>query len=299
MFGVLQNACSSLIYIARLLVLFVTLGVCFLLACFIVWMILFTPGREALMRRVDGIAAKFARSLQRVSRSRSHAVGQMGLSFQSVWVSVGRSLRQHTLLWAGGLFLLLLPPFAAVLFSGKSMLEGFDISSRDANVQVSELLRGELLVPPPPLPPDFFTSQEVTFVRPMLVSASRNWQLLNSEYTQRLLLVFKIMKEKYDYDMTILEGYRSPERQNMLAAMGPSVTNVAAFQSYHQFGLAADCAFMRYGKLVISEKDPWAMQGYRLYGEVAESVGLTWGGRWKMMDLGHTELHLPGVLKKP
>jgi peptidoglycan L-alanyl-D-glutamate endopeptidase CwlK len=36
-----------------------------------------------------------------------------------------------------------------------------------------------------------------------------------------------------------------------------------------------------------------------LYGEVAESVGLTWGGRWKMMDFGHTELRLPGVLKKP
>src|SRR4051812_12890526 len=130
----------------------------------------------------------------------------------------------------------------------------------------------------------------------MLVSASRNWTLMDQEYTQRLLLVFKIMKEQHGYDMAILEGYRSPERQNMLAGLGSSVTNAAAFQSWHQYGLAADCAFLRDGKLVISEKDPWAMRGYELYGQVAESVGLTWGGRWKMMDFGHTELRVPGVM---
>ena len=28
--------------------------------------------------------------------------------------------------------------------------------------------------------------------------------------------------------------------------------------------------------------------------QVAEQVGLTWGGRWKMMDLGHVEYHKPG-----
>ena len=132
----------------------------------------------------------------------------------------------------------------------------------------------------------------------MLVSASRNWSLLNAEYAQRLLLVFKIMKEKHGYEMALLEGYRSPDRQNMLAALGPSVSNARAFQSWHQYGLAADCAFLRNGKLIISEKDPWAMRGYQLYGEVAESVGMTWGGRWKMMDFGHTELRLAGVMQK-
>lgn len=178
------------------------------------------------------------------------------------------------------------------------MLGGFEDSGHDTNVLVAELLKGEQLAPPPPLPPDVFTTQEVLQVRPMLVNASRNWQLLNSDYAQRLLLVFKIMKEKHGYDMAILEGYRSPERQNLLASMGEHVTNAAAWQSYHQYGLAADCAFLRNGKLVISEKDPWAMEGYRLYGEVAVSVGLTWGGNWKMMDFGHTELRIPGVIKK-
>ena len=125
----------------------------------------------------------------------------------------------------------------------------------------------------------------------------RNWGLLQPDFSQRLLLLFKIMKEKHGYDMALLEGYRSPGRQELLASMGASVTNARAFQSWHQYGLAADCAFLRDGKIVISEKDPWAMRGYQLYGEVAESLGLTWGGRWQMMDLGHTELRVRGVMK--
>lgn len=206
--------------------------------------------------------------------------------------------RRHYVLCLGGILLILVPPLVAVLSGSKTMLGGFDSPTREVNSHVAQLLEGEHLVPPPALPPLFFATLEVEQVRPMLVSASRDWALMNPAYAQRLLLAFKIMKEKHGYDMAILEGYRSPERQDKLAAMGSSVTNAAAFQSWHQYGLAADCAFLRNGKIVISEKDPWAMRGYELYGEVAESVGLTWGGRWKMMDFGHTELRLPGVMKK-
>jgi peptidoglycan L-alanyl-D-glutamate endopeptidase CwlK len=129
--------------------------------------------------------------------------------------------------------------------------------------------------------------------------ASREWNLLDEVYRQRLLVVFKIMKEQYGYDLVLLEGYRSPERQERLAAMGGHVTKAGAFRSYHQYGLAADCAFLRQGKVVISERDPWAMRGYELYGQVAQSVGLTWGGSWRSIkDYGHTELRRPGVLGK-
>ncbi len=278
---------------------FIAFGFCFVFACFVAWMILFRSEREKFVRWTRFINEKMYTSIQRIGRLNSQNMAQARVSVKARRSEVFQGMRRHYLLWVGGIALLALPPLAAWLFSNQLMLEGFEDTGRDANLQVSELLKGELLVPPPPLPPEFFTSKEVELVRPMLVTASRNWQLLNSDYSQRLLLVFKIMKEKHGYDMAILEGYRSPERQNMLAAMGTHVTNAAAFQSYHQYGLAADCAFMRDGKLVISEKDPWAMEGYRLYGEVAESVGLTWGGRWKMMDFGHTELRLPGVLKRP
>lgn len=50
--------------------------------------------------------------------------------------------------------------------------------------------------------------------------------------------------------------------------------------------------------MVISERDPWAMQGCQLYGTVAELVGLTWGGCWKsIQDYGHTEYRMPGLRK--
>lgn len=125
----------------------------------------------------------------------------------------------------------------------------------------------------------------------------RKWDRMNPRYKQRLLMVFKIMKERYNYDLVLLEGYRSPDRQNMLSG-NPNTTKARAYQSYHQFGLAADVAFRRDGKVVISERDPWAMRGYQLYGEVAESVGLTWGGRWKSIhDYGHTEYKMPGLQK--
>jgi len=78
-----------------------------------------------------------------------------------------------------------------------------------------------------------------------------------------------------------------------------NTTRARGYQSYHQFGLAADVAFKRNGKVVISERDPWAMRGYELYGEVAESVGLTWGGRWKSIkDYGHTEYRIPDARLK-
>lgn len=126
---------------------------------------------------------------------------------------------------------------------------------------------------------------------------NRKWDKINPRYKQRLLMVFKIMKEQHGYELVLLEGYRSPSRQNMLAG-NRNTTRAQGYQSYHQFGLAADVAFKRNGKVVISERDPWAMRGYELYGEVAESVGLTWGGRWKSIkDYGHTEYRMPGLKK--
>jgi peptidoglycan L-alanyl-D-glutamate endopeptidase CwlK len=131
--------------------------------------------------------------------------------------------------------------------------------------------------------------------RPRPGTVNRDWRLLDDDFARRLALVFKIMKQVHGYDMALVEGYRSAERQDALAEAGAHVTRVIGFQSYHQHGLAADCAFLRDGKLAISEQDPWTMRGYRLYGAVAESVGLRWGGRWAMRDFGHAELALPAL----
>jgi peptidoglycan L-alanyl-D-glutamate endopeptidase CwlK len=270
----------------------------FLLACGVAGLLLFPAAREivylALVKRRQQIGAQ----VQNWRDRRSETTRSLSQNLQASRLSSWQFIKRHQWILLAGMAVVLVPPLIAWMLSGKTMLGSYDDSGQVVNQQIAALLEGEQLVPPPPLPPEVFTTQEVAQVRPMLDTASRNWQALDADFTQRLLMTFKIMKEKHGYDMVIIEGYRSPERQNALAQMGGSVTNAKAFQSYHQYGLAADSAFMRSGKLVITEKDPWAMRGYQLYGEVAESVGLTWGGRWKMMDLGHVEFRKPGVMKR-
>jgi peptidoglycan LD-endopeptidase CwlK len=198
--------------------------------------------------------------------------------------------RRLLLLGTGAALLAGAPPLLVRLLRPRQMVPDFDDNSRPVAPQITALLQGEQLVPPPPLPPLAFATAEVELLRPMLSQADRDWQRLDKDFARRLLAVFNVMRERHGYEMALLEGYRSPERQDRLAAAGSHVSNARAFQSYHQFGLAADCAFIREGRLVISERDPWAMRGYQLYGEAAEAAGMVWGGRWTMMDFGHTEL---------
>jgi peptidoglycan L-alanyl-D-glutamate endopeptidase CwlK len=270
----------------------------FFIACTGIWLVVFPAGRDAVAnvwqvwrRRTD----------QRVSRWQWHHARRT-----SMWREDARRalhaqaafLRRQWQVIALAAPLILIPIVLALVLGKRSALPAYTPVDAMPDVQIAALLKGEQLTPPVALPPLAFATEEVALVRPMLATASRNWGLLHPEFTQRLLLIFKIMKEKHGYDMAILEGYRSPARQDLLASMGGQVTNARAFQSWHQYGLAADCAFLRDGKLVISEKDPWAMRGYQLYGEVAESLGLTWGGRWKMMDFGHAELRMRGVMQR-
>lgn len=202
------------------------------------------------------------------------------------------SLRQRRLLLIGAGTALLAgaPPLLVRMLRPRLMVPDFDDSSRPADPQIAALLQGEQLVPPAPSPPLAFATAEVELLRPMLAQADRDWQRLDKDFARRLLAVFNVMRDRHGYEMVLLEGYRSPERQDALATAGRHVSNARAFQSFHQFGLAADCAFLREGKLVISERDPWAMRGYQLYGAAAEAAGMVWGGRWTMMDFGHTEL---------
>ena len=138
--------------------------------------------------------------------------------------------------------------------------------------------------------PDELAELKIKLLKP-IQGVSRTWKELDAEYSNRLTSVFVVMKQQYGYDMTMLEGYRSPERQDSLFASNTGVTQAKGFQSYHQYGLASDCAFMKNGKLMTDPRDPWTMKGYKLLGEVAKSVGLVWGGSWAMKDFGHTELH--------
>lgn len=278
--------------------LFVAVALYFALACLVSWMVLFPTGRAFMLQALQGAGTRIQRHWQSIAQRRTQALASTRRSGRESLEQARSFLQRHYAICMAAIVLLGAPALFALWNGRQPQLSGFEDSGREVNGQVAALLEGEQLVPPPPLPPLAFTTAEVRQERPMIASASRDWAMLDPDFEQRLLLAFRIMKDKHGYEMTLLEGYRSPQRQQTLAAMGPSVTNAAAFQSWHQYGLAADSAFVRNGRIVISEKDPWAMRGYQLYGEVAESVGLTWGGRWKMMDLGHTELRRPGVMKR-
>lgn len=279
-------------------VFFLMVASYFVFSCFLAWVFFFPSGRELISDVLANFGTRIEQKFSKLeNRAAIASVAVQRIGKHATDELMG-SIRRQYRLYIVVVCIVAVPSIIAMWMSGKSRLEGFGSSTIEVNLQIAELLKGEQLVAPAALPPAIFSTKEVLIERPMLMSASRNWDLLNSNYRQRLLMVFKIMKEKYGYEMVIIEGYRSPERQNMLAELGAQVTNAKAFQSYHQYGLAADCAFIRDGKLVISERDAWAMRGYELYGEVAESLGLVWGGRWKMMDFGHVELTQAEVLKK-
>ena len=271
----------------------------FCLASGAIYLALFPDGRARVSRGLFALKHRLSRratSWQIAGSLRADAMKEA--IPRDIGGSVLRFVKRHRIACAIGVPAVLIPSLLALALSNPAMLPVYEGEAAAPDAQVAALLQGERLVPPVAPPPSVFTTAEVELVRPMLVSASRNWGLLHPDFNQRLLLAFKIMKEKHGYEMALLEGYRSPARQDELARAGGHVTNARAFQSWHQYGLAADCAFLRNGKLVISEKDPWAMRGYQLYGEVAESLGLTWGGRWKMMDLGHSELRVRGVMRR-
>ncbi|MFL6675070.1 MAG: M15 family metallopeptidase [Massilia sp.] len=270
----------------------------FCVACSLIWLAFFPAGRDAVLHLLLAARAQLGQRRVRWQVDSGLQAATLRRDLRQRARALVRFVRRHWVAFAIGVPMVAIPSLLAFVMSKPDMLPGYEQGEMLPDAQVAALLKGEQLVAPSALPPLAFTTREVELVRPMLVDASRNWGLLNPDFNQRLLLAFKIMKEKYGYEMALLEGYRSPARQDLLAKMGSQVTNARAFQSWHQYGLAADCAFWRDGRLVISEKDPWAMRGYQLYGQVAESLGLTWGGRWTMMDFGHTELRLRGVMRQ-
>jgi len=81
----------------------------------------------------------------------------------------------------------------------------------------------------------------------------------------------------------IFETYRSEERSNTLYKKG---TGVRGGYSFHNYGLAVDFVFKdNKGNWSWSNKYNW-----KRFGELAKSVGFTWGGDWTRMDLAHVQL---------
>ncbi len=270
----------------------------FALACLLAWLALFAHGRELLLSRAragfraaGGMFRRHSGFARRLFALRSHGRPRS---------RIADDIRNHRHLLLVALLVVALPPALVLVARREVVLDGFENVHRPvASVRIEELLRGERLVPPPPPPPEVFLTAEVEQARPMTATADRKWEQLDAGFTQRLLAIYQVMREQHGYEMVLVEGYRSSARQDQLAARGQHVTRARGGRSWHQYGLAADSAFMRDGKLVISERDPWAMRGYQLYGQVAKEAGLVWGGDWRSIkDLMHVELRREGVMQR-
>ncbi len=85
--------------------------------------------------------------------------------------------------------------------------------------------------------------------------------------------------EDENIPMRLFEAYRSPQRQAHLYAKGRTlpgrkVTNARPWQSYHQFGLAADFVRFENGKWNWNDKTAKEKQDWERYHEIARDNGL-------------------------
>ena len=102
--------------------------------------------------------------------------------------------------------------------------------------------------------------------------------------TRRLCLAALALWSEAGLNVFVTETLRSPERQAELWAMGRTKAGrkvTFAQHSKHQDGLAFDVAF-RGGNLYPNDAALWARLG-----SIGESVGLTWGGRFRGVDSPH------------
>lgn len=91
-------------------------------------------------------------------------------------------------------------------------------------------------------------------------------------------------------DVIITSTYRDAESQDALYAQGrtkpgPKVTNARGGESYHNYRIAFDfCP-------VVNGKCQWSdTKAFTKCGEIAESLGMTWAGRWATFkELAHCQ----------
>jgi peptidoglycan LD-endopeptidase CwlK len=81
--------------------------------------------------------------------------------------------------------------------------------------------------------------------------------------------------------------YRSQAEQDALYAQGrtaPGKKVTWTRHSKHAARKAFDIAVLKNGKI------SWDPEDYQVIGEIGESVGLVWGGRWSTPDYPHFQL---------
>jgi len=125
---------------------------------------------------------------------------------------------------------------------------------------------------------------------------------------QRLADAFVKACADQGIQVAITEGYRDPARQQRLYNQpydgidndrdgridesDEKVTQAKAGESYHNYGVAFDIIFVVNGKRTYTGD-------WEKVGQIGESLGLEWGGRWtKFRDRPHFQLSLGYSISK-
>jgi peptidoglycan L-alanyl-D-glutamate endopeptidase CwlK len=116
---------------------------------------------------------------------------------------------------------------------------------------------------------------------------SRKLDDLHEDF-RRIVFEFLARLVESDIHVRVIDTLRSPEEQADNIARGVSWTP----NSKHLTGRAIDvCPYALYSqsgpdKLNWDANDPI----WQRIGEIGESLGLVWGGRWTKRDMGHLEM---------
>ena len=275
------------------------MAVFFLVAVLLGWLAVFPAARDGVLAGVDRWRARVAAVAGRWQGNAGARASDSSRALRGRGARLGQMLRRRRWLLVATIAALALPPLLILQLGRQVLWDDFGGGAGfTADSHVVELLRGERLAPPPDLPPAVFLAAEAAQMRGAAVvapreisSADRKWARIAPDFQQRVLAIYRVMRDVHGYEMVLVEGYRSPERQAALAAKGGAVTRAGAGQSCHQYGLAVDSALYRDGRLQWDMEDPWTRRGYFLYGELAVEAGLEWGGNWRSIkDYVHLEL---------
>lgn len=119
--------------------------------------------------------------------------------------------------------------------------------------------------------------------------SSLNLSSLNS-YVASLAQQFLNLCTANGLNVTIVEAFRSWDEQDTLYAQGRTtsgdiVTDAEGGDSYHNWGLAFDCAPVENGTIAWEDAD-----AFNKMGNLGQQVGLEWGGNWTSYDISLVDL---------